>query len=138
MKNNIKNTDQIKVHVINVGYDVKGTDVIAHLVWYPVYPREYDNIAPLWFRDMFRGEKRKSVGVAHLKDGDKFDLRKGQRIALAKAETIAYGEVVRDVKDTLAGLEKGISQAQDFLAKATRVKEGNVKYIQRVDSGEIK
>lgn len=135
---NTKNTDQIKVHVINVGYDVKGTDVIAHLVWRPVYPREFDNIAPLWYRDIFRDEKRKSVGVAHLQDGDKFDLRKGQRIALAKAETIAYGEVVRDVKDTLATLDKGISQAQDFLAKAARVKEGNVKYIQRVDSGEIK
>ena len=137
MKNS-KNTDQIKVHVINVGYDVKGTDVIAHLVWRPVYPREFDNIAPLWYRDIFRDEKRKSVGVAHLQDGDKFDLRKGQRIALAKAETIAYGEVVRDVKDTLATLDKGISQAQDFLAKAARVKEGNVKYIRRVDSGEIK
>lgn len=135
---NTKNTDQIKVHVINVGYDVKGTDVIAHLVWRPVYPREFDNIAPLWYRDIFRDEKRKSVGVAHLQDGDKFDLRKGQRIALAKAETIAYGEVVRDVKDTLAGLQKGICQAHDFLAKAARVKEGNVKYIQRVDSGEIK
>ena len=71
-------------------------------------------------------------------NGDKFDLRKGQRIALAKAETAAYGDIVREVKDTLAGLEKGISQAQDFLAKAARVKEGNAKYIQRVDSGEIK
>lgn len=135
---NTKNTDQIKVHVINVGYDVKGTDVIAHLVWRPVYPREFDNIAPLWYRDIFNDEKHKSVGVAHLQDGDKFDLRKGQRIALAKAETIAYGEVVREVKNTLAGLQKGISQANDFLAKAARVKEGNVKYIQRVDSGEIK
>lgn len=134
MKNTIKNTDQIKVHVINVGYDVKGVDVIAHLVWRPVYPKEYDTIAPLF---LFDG-KRKSVGVAHLRDGDKFDLRKGQRIALAKAETAAYGDIVREVKDTLAGLEKGISQAQDFLAKAARVKEGNAKYIQRVDSGEIK
>lgn len=136
MKNITNNTDQIKVHVINVGYDVKGTDVIAHLVWRPVYPREYDSIAPfpLWTF----GGKRKSVGVAHLQDGDKFDLKKGQRIALAKAETVAYGEVVKDVKDTLAGLKKGISQAQDFLAKAARVKEGNAKYIQRVDSGEIK
>jgi len=130
----IKNTDQIKVHVINVGYDVKGTDVIAHLVWRPVYPREFVNISPLWMSE----GKRKSVGVAHLQDGDKFDLRKGQRIALAKAETIAYGEAVREVKDTLAELDKGISQAQEFLAKAARVKEGNVKYIQRVDSGEIK
>lgn len=134
MKNIDKNTDQIKVHVINVGYDIKGTDVIAHLVWKPVYPKEYDTIAPLF---LFDG-KRKSVGVAHLRDGDKFDLRKGQRIALAKAETAAYGDIVREVKDTLAGLEKGISQAQDFLAKAARVKEGNAKYIQRVDSGEIK
>lgn len=135
MKNIDKNnTDQIKVHVLNVGYDVKGTDVIAHLVWRPIYPREYDSLTPLW---MFDG-KRKSVGIAHLQDGDKFDLKKGQRIALAKAETAAYGEVVRGVKDTLAGLEKGISQAQDFLAKAARVKEGNAKYIQRVDSGEIK
>lgn len=130
----IKESDQIKVHVINVGYDVKGTDVIAHLVWRPIYPREYDVIAPLWFR----GEKYKSVGVAHLQPGDEFDLRKGQRIALAKAETLAYSEVVRDVRATLAGLEKGIYQAQNFLAKAARVKEGNVKYIQRVDSGEIK
>ena len=127
-----KKTDQIKVHVLNVGYDVKGTDVIAHLVWYPVYPREFNNFAELW------STKRKSVGVAHLRDGDKFDVRKGQRIALAKAETIAYNEVVQDVKDTLAGLKKGISQAQDFLSKAARVKEGNAKYIQRVDSGEIK
>lgn len=134
MKNITKNTDQIKVHVINVGYDVKGVDVIAHLVWKPVYPKEYDTIAPLF---LFDG-KRKSVGVAHLRDGDKFDLRKGQRIALAKAETAAYGDIVREVKDTLAGLEKGISQAQDFLAKAARVKEGNAKYIQRVDSGEFK
>lgn len=134
MKNIIKSTDQIKVHVINVGYDVKGTDVIAHLVWRPIYPREYDSIAPLWYCN----GKRKSVGVAHLRDGDKFDLRKGQRIAMAKAETIAYGEIVREVKEMLAGLEKGISQAQDFLAKAARVKEGNAKYIRRVDSGEIK
>jgi len=136
MKNNIKNTDQIKVHVINVGYDVKGTDVIAHLVWCPVYPKDYDAIAPfpLWLSD----GKRKSVGVAHLQGGDKFDLMKGQRIALAKAETIAYGEVVREVKNTLSGIKKGISQAQEFLAKAARVKEGNAKYIQRVDSGEIK
>ena len=132
MKNITNNTGQIKVHVLNVGYDVKGTDVIAHLVWYPVYPREFNNLAELW------STKRKSVGVAHLRDGDKFDVRKGQRIALAKAETIAYNEVVQDVKDTLAGLKKGISQAQDFLSKAARVKEGNAKYIQHVDSGEIK
>ena len=135
MKNITKNNaDQIKVHVLNVGYDVKGTDVIAHLVWRPVYPREYDSLSPLW---VFDG-KRKSVGIAHLQDGDKFNLKKGQRIALAKAETAAYGEIVREVKNTLSGLEKGISQAQDFLAKAARVKEGNVKYIQRVDSGEVK
>lgn len=127
-----KKTDQIKVHVLNVGYDVKGTDVIAHLVWYPVYPREFNNFAELW------STKRKSVGVAHLRDGDKFDLKKGQRIALSKAEDIAYGEVVREVKDTLRRVEKGISQAYDFLNKAARVKEGNTKYIQRVDSGEIK
>lgn len=135
MKNNTNNTDQIKVHVLNVGYDAKGTDVIAHLVWCPVFPKDYSAIAPL--PSLFRG-RRKSVGVARLRDGDKFDLRKGQRIALAKAETIAYNEVVQDVKDTLAELKKGISQAQDFLTKAARVKEGNVKYIQRVDSGEIK
>ena len=135
MKNITKNTDQIKVHVVNVGYDVKGTDVIAYLVWRPVYPREYDKISPLFY---YEGGTRKSVGVAHCSGDDKFDLRKGQRIALAKAETAAYGEVVREVKDTLSGLEKGISQAQDFLAKAARVKEGNAKYIQRVDSGEFK
>ena len=135
MKNTTNNTDQIKVHVLNVGYDVKGTDVIAHLVWYPVYPKDYSAIALL--PSLFGG-RRKSVGVAHLRDGDRFDLKKGQRIALAKAETIAYNEVVQDVKDTLAGLKKGISQAYDFLNKAARVKEGNAKYIQRVDSAEIK
>lgn len=135
MKNITNNTDQIKVHVLNVGYDIKGTDVIAHLVWCPVFPKDYSAIALL--PSLFGG-RRKSVGVAHLRDGDKFDVRKGQRIALAKAETIAYNEVVQDVKDTLAGLKKGISQAQDFLSKAARVKEGNAKYIQRVDSGEIK
>lgn len=132
MKNTTNNTDQIKVHVLNVGYDVKGTDVIAHLVWCPVFPKDYSLLPSLF------GGRRKSVGVAHLRDGDKFDVRKGQRIALAKAETIAYNEVVQDVKDTLAGLKKGISQAYDFLSKAARVKEGNAKYIQRVDSGEIK
>lgn len=135
MKNTTNNTDQIKVHVVNVGYDVKGTDVIAHLVWCPVFPKDYSAIALL--PSLFGG-RRKSVGVAHLRDGDKFDLKKGQRIALSKAEDIAYGEVVREVKDTLRRVEKGISQAYDFLNKAARVKEGNAKYIQRVDSGEIK
>ncbi len=128
-----KNTDQIKVHVLNVGYDVKGNDVIAHLVWKPVYPKEYDSIAPLF---LFGG-KRKSVGVAHCSGDDKFDQKKGQRIALAKAETAAYGEMVTEVKTTLAGLTKGISQAHDFLTKAARVKEGNAKFIQRVDAGEV-
>lgn len=128
-----KNTDQIKVHVLNVGYDVKGNDVIAHLVWKPVYPKEYDDIVPMFLFD----SKRKSVGVAHCSDDDKFDRKKGQRIALAKAETAAYGEMVTEVKTTLARLTKGISQANDFLTKAARVKEGNARFIQRVDAGEV-
>lgn len=135
MNKKIKESDQIKVHVVNVGYDVKGTDVIVHLVWRPVYPREYSQfVNPFWYDD----EKRRSVGVAKLQPGDTFDLKKGQRIALAKAETAAYGELVKEVKDSVAQYMKGLTQAGDFLAKATRVKEGNKRYVQRVDSGEIK
>ena len=94
-----KKTDQIKVHVVNVGYDVKGTDVIAHLVWYPVYPREFNNLAELW------STKHKSVGVAHLRDGDKFDLKKGQRIAQFKIERLEPTEIVE--VDELSQTERG-------------------------------
>jgi hypothetical protein len=135
MKKN-KESGQIKVHVINVGYDVKGTSVIAHLVWHPVYPKEYSmlDVESIWRYDT---SKRHSVGTATLQPGDKFDLKKGQRIALAKAENAAYGEMVKEVRSTLHACDLGLAQATDFLLKAGRVKEGNKRYIERVDSGEL-
>ena len=135
MKKN-KKSGQIKVHVINVGYDVKGTSVIAHLVWRPVYPVEYSMLddESIWHWD---SGKRHSVGTATLQPGDKFDLKKGQRIALAKAENAAYGEMVREVRKTLHACDLGLAQATDFLQKAGRVKAGNKRYIERVDSGEF-
>lgn len=136
MKKN-KKSGQIKVHVINVGYDVKGTSVIAHLVWRPVYPVEYSELDALNNAYIWRDEKRHSVGTATLQPGDKFDLKKGQRIALAKAENAAYGEMVREVRSTLHACGLGVGQATEFLQKAGRVKAGNKRYIERVDSGEF-
>lgn len=134
MKNITKNTDQIKVHVINVGYDVKGTDVIAHLVWRPVYPKQYALMQHVfWLNDV-----RHNTGTAKLQPGDAFDLKKGQRIALAKAENAAYSDLVNEVKREVEDYTRGMQQAGDFLVKANRVKAGNKRYIQRVDSGEIK
>ena len=134
----LKQSDQIKVHVINVGYGVEGNTVTAHLVWCAVYPKEYQELSTQAYWQAFHGEKHHSIGVATLQPGDKFDLKKGQRIALAKAETAAYGELVKEVKDTINSSTRGFKQAQDFLAKASRVKTGNRKYIERVDRGDVK
>jgi len=78
-----------------------------------------------------------SKGVAKVSPGDKFDLDKGRRIALARAESAAYKEMADIVRSHMKQMRNYGEVFKRFLEKYDRVKEGNKVYIKRVDNGEI-
>lgn len=70
-----------------------------------------------------------TYGVAHLHKGDKFDFEKGKRIALAKAERIAYKNAYAKCYKLYEENKTLKEDLHAFLKKAKNQIEHNDEYI---------
>ena len=76
-------------------------------------------------------------GVAKAGPDDQFDIKKGKRIALARAEVQAYNQVVKELSELQREISFVVDEIEVFKDRAENVREGNKEFIQKVDSGEI-
>ena len=73
-----------------------------------------------------------TYGVAHLHKGDKFDFEKGKRIALAKAERIAYKNAYAKCYKLYEENKTLKDDLYAFLKKAKNQIEHNDEYIKNL------
>jgi hypothetical protein len=74
----------------------------------------------------------KFYGIAKLHKGDNFDYDKGCRIALAKAERIAYKKVGLIIDGMLKALKETVVMMEDFVGKSIMMVEHNSEYIKKL------
>lgn len=78
-----------------------------------------------------------SKGVAKAGNDDEFDLKKGKRIALARAEMAAYEAVKNELRSLRGDLSFVTDEIEVFIDREKRVRTGNKTFIKKVDAGEI-
>lgn len=71
-------------------------------------------------------------GLARLHIDDKFDYETGCRIALAKAERIAYKRVGKSIAEEYKSLSNLISDLDNFIYKAESMVKHNTEYIEKL------
>ena len=76
------------------------------------------------------------TGVAHLKEGDKFDYNIGSRIALAKAERESYKRISAIFKEQNESLKVFVKETDDFIQKANKIVNHDTEYIKKVANTE--
>lgn len=86
-ENGSPNKTRVKVLGVDFKVSADKKKVVAIMRWQPVV-----DFTSEWF------DPQVSRGVASLRPGDEFDERKGQRIALARAESAAYDELTKIVR----------------------------------------
>ena len=74
------------------------------------------------------------IGVARLKDGDKFDKNIGIKIATAKAESNAYRKVLTLINPISKEMRDTYDSLLGFQVKAESVIKHNKRYIRYVDT----
>ena len=74
------------------------------------------------------------VGVAKLHEKDEFNYEIGCRIALAKAERIAYKRVGKSMAEEYKNLTNFISDFDNFIYKAESMVKHNTEYIKKLSN----
>ncbi len=74
------------------------------------------------------------VGIAHLHKEDEFNYEVGCRIALAKAERIAYKRVGKGIAEEYKSLTNLIKDLDDFIYKAESMVKHNTEYIKKLSN----
>lgn len=124
MRNEIKIsfTDQ-KFHI-----DQKRNEVHCVLSFKPLYPPFIQSVltqlglyTPNWV----------TRSTAYLKEQDSFDIAKGQKVALAKAENKAYRKVGRILKLAQEYIKLSDWQISSFCDKVDNVNTHNLEYISK-------
>ena len=121
--------NEIKINFTNQRFyvDQKHNEVICVLSFKPLYP-------------LFIKSVLKQIGclplaavrcAARLKDGDIFDLEKGQKVALAKAENRAYRAVNKQLKKAQEYIKLSDWQISSFCDKVDNVNNHNLEYINK-------
>lgn len=74
------------------------------------------------------------VGIAHLHKKDEFNYEVGCRIALAKAERIAYKKVGKGIAEEYKSLTNLTKDLDDFIYKAESMVKHNTEYIKKLSN----
>ena len=122
-----------KVHIDDWNVETDNKKIVkATLTWSPIYEPELDNLAA-----HFIPCTQTSTGVAYCSPEDTFDLEKGKKIALARAEAAAYNqmtEYIRGIRENLLAL---VEETDRFMNLSIRVRRGNKTFVKMLDNGEI-
>ena len=122
-----------KVHIDGVTYKTNNRKIVeATLEWTPIYEPELDNLVKHYIPC-----SQRSTGVAYCSPEDTFDLEKGKKIALARAEAAAYNqmtEYIRGIRENLLAL---LEETDRFMNLSIRVRRGNKTFVKMLDNGEI-
>lgn len=100
----------------------KGT-VVCVLTGILDTPKDYDE--SIWIPNKFFKEK----GIAKCVDGDVFDVERGKRIALAKAENRMYISALRYIENCVKPYEFVFNAFEKFTDKAYHTCAHNDEYI---------
>lgn len=71
------------------------------------------------------------IATATLKNNDVFNVNVGKKVALAKAENMAYSIANNLITDAYKNILNATKAISDFRYKATRVKEHNIEYMKK-------
>lgn len=69
--------------------------------------------------------------VARVKNNDSFDVNVGKKVALAKAENLAYSHVKNWMMLAHKEVVKTVRAMKDFKDKAEKVKNHNIEYMKK-------
>lgn len=145
--------EDVKLQTMKTDYIVnekKGT-VVAILTWRVRYSRNSRLCDIAWSRNRRKKTKtgwvntldalvqgfQTTKGLAKVGPNDKFDVKRGKRIALARAETQAYQELVRELNLAQREISFIFDEIEVFKDRAENVRAGNRRFIQKVDAGEF-
>lgn len=117
----MKARNTYKISIVNTQYVVNEEKGIVTCIL-TVIPRFTFCDAPMY----------KVIGKAQLSPNDVFDVEKGKKVALAKAEIEAYNEYKTILTKLLKMYNKEVSQIKDFLHyKLVNVISHNKEYINK-------
>lgn len=127
MRYNIKISFQEPEYIVN---ESKGV-VICNLTFVAEYPFAVGMCikAPMHERPTYRAQKVK--GVAYVRDNDSFDVTKGKKVSLAKAENQAYAYVRNQVSTAKRELVTALASIYGFDDKYWKVKTHNIEYMKK-------
>lgn len=74
------------------------------------------------------------TGIAKLHKEDKFDYQTGCRIALAKAERIAYKKVGKILAEEYKNIANFVIDLDNFISKAKNMVKHNTEYIKKLSN----
>ena len=124
-------TDNIKIHFKQPEYIVDETNGVV------ICKLKFNTAAPLMVRCSAISSSYEDPTlteqviktVVFAKNGDKFDVNVGKKVALAKAENKAYSYVENWMMLAHKEVVKTVRAMKDFKDKAEKVKAHNVEYI---------
>ena len=70
-----------------------------------------------------------AIGYTDCDENEEFDFKRGTKIALAKAERIAYRQVYTRIKKIVNMMEEKLSEYNAFITKSKDIISHNGKYI---------
>lgn len=126
-------TDNIKIHFEQPEYIVDETNGVV------ICKLKFNTTAPLMVRccGIIPISKDPTVieqvvkTVVFAKNGDKFDVNVGKKVALAKAENRAYSYVKNWMMLAHKEVVKTVRAMEDFKNKAEKVRAHNVEYMKK-------
>lgn len=116
--------NRMKISIINTNYESDGKSFVKCTITCKV-------VNPI-ARKSKESPKFKCIGIATLHKNDKFDYNIGSKIALAKAERIAYRCIYKHTNKELDYLYKLVKIYDDFCFKAKAIVEHNTNYIKEL------
>ena len=126
-------TDNIKIHFKQPEYIIDEANGVV------ICKLKFNTTAPLMVRCVIVSPIHEDPTVTEqvvktvvfAKNGDKFDVNVGKKVALAKAENKAYSYVKNWMMLVHKEVVKTVRAMKDFKDKAEKVKTHNVEYIKK-------
>lgn len=110
--------------------------VVTTVEWELVTPEVFNNLRETFGVGSWLGMSGVCKGVAVCNTDDEFDLEKGVKISIAKAESNAYRNAANRADNFIEHLAEVISYLSEmsntFVGKTAKIMEHNAEYVYRI------
>lgn len=110
--------------------------VVTTVEWELVTPEVFNNLRGNFIAGAWLGMHGTCKGVAVCNTDDEFDVKKGTKISIAKAESNAYRNAAVRADNFLEHLTEIVSNLSEmsnsFVGKTAKIMEHNAEYVHRV------